>query len=102
MPASILKNRDEEIHQHSNGDRDEEGEDLGDQAFDFSLDYKDSLDNDADLGIEEDVFTHYTWAFNDSVDTNPTYMRKEDAKEERLFLKESIRESLLSRALEGL
>lgn len=103
MPASILKNRDEEIHQHSNGDREEEEEELGDQAFDFSLDYKDSLDyNEADLGIEEDVFTHYTWAFNDNMDTTPADVRKDLAKEERMFLKESIRESLLARELQAL
>lgn len=95
QPVSILKNRIEESPQTS-GDFTTE-RDPGRQ-MDPGPSYDAIQECEAGMDTEEDVFSHYTWA-NDDV---ATCEDPEQTREERMRLKESIRESLLYSAFEAI
>jgi hypothetical protein len=91
QPLSILKNRTDTTFQ-ATGDDTEEIEAW--QPVNLYLDSEQILDFEEDLGIAEDVFTHYTWS-------SATFISAQDleaGKLERDRLKASIRESLLFNA----
>ena len=55
-------------------------------------------EEDADSGVEEDVFSHYTWSIN----ADATEQDLEGRLQDRVQLKDSIRQSLLFKAFEAI
>lgn len=84
QPASILKNREKQIPVQAGGDA--------------GIESDAEPDDVTDARTEEDVFSRYTWA-NEAPTTD---QETEQTREERLRLKESIRNSVLYSAFEAI